>query len=273
MTPEGTVGDTDEPLRVVLVTVDEHYYIPKFLDGILDAPTVEICAIVTVPPSLGTESMVSFVQRLFRTFGPVVFTKHGAFYAKYIILDALAKVGIVEEAYSCETIAARHDIAYRNVRDVNGTAVVDFVESFSPEVLVSVAATQKFERDLLETPTEAAINIHSSLLPDYRGVSPSFWTLYHDEDRTGVTVHFMEETLDTGDVIRQEHIEIATDETQHSLNEKVAAVGSRVLVEALEDIRTDTVEAKPIDPDEGDYYSMPTREEVRAFREDGNRFY
>lgn len=262
-----------DSLSVLIITVDEYYYIPKFLTSVVTSDHIDIVGITTVPPSLGTQNMLSFAFELFRVFGPRIFAKHALFYGKYLILDSINQVLDTDTVYSPKRLARRHDIEYRHVQDVNTDEYISYAESLSPDILVSVAATQKFESGLLEVPKEYGLNVHSSLLPEYRGVSPSFWTLFNGEDETGITVHEMAEEIDTGGIVRQAPVPIYDDDTVHSLNTRVAERGSEVLLHALEEIKRGDESLEPIDPDHGSYYSMPTREEVREFRTQGNRFY
>lgn len=261
-----------EQLDILIITVNEYYYIPKFLGEIIDADEYRVVGLTTMPPSLGTQNLFTFAYDLFRQFGPRVFAQHVGFYTKYLGLDLLGRITGHGPAYSPKTLAKRHNIDYRHTTDVNTGSYREYAANLNPDVMVSVAATQKFGPKLLEVPDRCAINTHSSLLPEYRGVSPSFWAMLNDEERTGVTVHYMADDLDTGDVIRQEPLAIRDDDTLHSLNDRVAEHGSKVLRGALEDIRTGTVTAKPIDPEKGEYYSLPKREEVRKFLIN-NRFY
>ncbi|WP_135854115.1 methionyl-tRNA formyltransferase [Halorussus salinus] len=271
---DGSVADqSDDPLEILVVTVDEYYYVPKFLRGVLDADDVRVVGITAMSPTLGTESTPRFAWRLYRTFGPRVFAKHVGFYAKHALLDAANRRLGRGSAYSPRTLAERNDIEYRHVADVNDPEYVGYAESLAPDVVVSVAATQKFESGLLGVPDEAAINLHSSLLPEYRGVSPSFWTLRNGESETGVTVHLMDEEIDTGDVLVQRPLSIRDDDTLHSLNERVAERGSDLLLDALRGLRDGEVDPTPIDPDEGSYYSLPDRSDVEQFLDRGRRFY
>lgn len=270
---------TDEPTRnheaieVLVLTINEYYYIPKFLGEIVDEPNVEIVGITTVPPSLGDQRLVSFAFDLLRRFGPRIFLRNVAFYAKYLSLDLVNRFAGTGEAYSARTVAERNGIEYEHVDDVNTAEYVDYVGRKDPDVIASVAVPQKFQPQLFTIPDEGTINIHSSLLPEYRGLSPSFWTLLHGEDETGITVHFVDEELDTGDIILQKPVEIRPDDSLHTLNRRVAEEGSALLAEALEQIRTDSVSARDVSADEGSYYSLPTREDVKRFVERGNRFY
>jgi methionyl-tRNA formyltransferase len=260
-------------LDILLITVNEYYYIPTFLGEIVDAEEYRIVGLTTMPPSLGTKNTAAFAYDLFRRFGPRVFSQHLAFYLKYRALDLFGRITGRGPPYSPKTLAKRHGIEHRHTTDINADQYLEYAADLQPDVIASVAATQKFSAELLAVPDQCAINVHSSLLPEYRGVSPSFWALFHDEEQTGITVHYMDEEIDTGDMIRQEALSIRDDDTLHSLNERVAERGSKMLQLALEDIRTESVDAGPIDPEAGDYYSLPSRDDVRRFLREGNEFY
>lgn len=264
---------SESELEVMVITVDEYYYIPKFLEPICSSDTIDVVSITTVPPSLGTETMPRFVLRLLRTFGPRVFSRHAAFYSKYLVLDLIYRHVGIGQPYSSKSIASEHEIEYLHTDNINSGEFKSYAANKSPDVIASIAATQKFDSGLLNIPERGAVNIHSSLLPQYRGISPTFWTLLNDEDQTGLTVHYMDEDLDAGDIILQQPLAIRTDESQHSLHKRIAAEGAEVLLAALEQIRVDSVDATPMDSENGSYYSMPEREDVREFLSRGNTFY
>lgn len=264
---------SDNSVSVLIITVNEYYYIPKFLDSVIEADSVNIIGITTLPVSLGSESLWRFGIDLVRRFGLRVSISHICFYLRHMYDDIRYRLGLGGTPRSVGTLASEHGVETRHVKEINSHSYLEYVRELQPDVIASVAATQRFEPELLNISAKATINVHSSLLPEYRGVSPSFWTLLNDENQTGVTAHLMNETIDTGDVIVQRPIDIETNETLHSLNKKVAEVGADVLLDALEAVRTGTVDTTPIDPDEGSYYSLPEREDVRLFQRKGNKFY
>jgi methionyl-tRNA formyltransferase len=140
-------------------------------------------------------------------------------------------------------------------------------------LIVSVACPQIFKKELLSVPAKGAINIHGSLLPDYQGLLPSFWVLARGESRTGVTVHFIDEHIDHGDIIMQELVPIREDDTVHSLvmRSKIG-VGKHVLVEAIGRIERGEVTPRKMDMSRSRYFSFPDAEAVRQFRAAGRRF-
>jgi len=82
-----------------------------------------------------------------------------------------------------------------------------------PDVIVSVSCPQIFKLDLIDIPKKACLNVHGALLRNYRGMMPSFWMLANGEKEAGVSVHFIEERLDAGDVCGQTRFEILAGES------------------------------------------------------------
>lgn len=119
------------------------------------------------------------------------------------------------------------------------------------DLLVSINFTKRLPKAILDAPRRAAINFHPSLLPKYRGPNPYFWVLRNGEPRTGVTAHFMEETLDTGPIILQKAMDIEAHETLGGLLGKLEALSEQVLLDTLRLFRSrDEVPAVPQDPAE-----------------------
>jgi methionyl-tRNA formyltransferase len=103
-----------------------------------------------------------------------------------------------------------------------------------PAVAVVVAFGQIFPLDLLDLPTHGCLNLHASLLPRYRGAAPIQAAIAAGETRTGVTIMRMEEGLDSGPILLQEETVIGALETAGELAERLAAIGSRLMLEALD---------------------------------------
>jgi methionyl-tRNA formyltransferase len=122
-----------------------------------------------------------------------------------------------------------------------------FAEDLAPDLVLSV-----FYRDLLPAPAlaaarRAALNLHPSLLPAYRGRAPINWVLVRGEERTGVTLHHMIERADAGDIVGQRAIDIAPRETALSLYRKVEEEGVRLLADLLPRVAAGTAPRMPQD--------------------------
>ena len=100
---------------------------------------------------------------------------------------------------------------------------------------------------ILNTPPAGCLNLHGSLLPEYRGRCPINWVLVNGETETGVTLHHMTAEPDDGDIVAQKKVAIADDDTARSLHEKLAQASRELLDEILPQIKSGTAPRTPQD--------------------------
>ncbi len=110
---------------------------------------------------------------------------------------------------------------------------VRVLEEAAPDMIVVAAFGQLLPKSVLDMPKYGCINVHASLLPAYRGAAPIQWAILNGESETGVTIMYMNEGLDTGDILLRKSVEIAADETGGSLHDKLAILGGEALMEAI----------------------------------------
>lgn len=103
-----------------------------------------------------------------------------------------------------------------------------------PEVIVTMSYGKILPRELLELPSIACLNIHTSLLPRHRGATPIQAAILAGDEETGVTIMHMAEGLDTGDILLQKKIRLAADETAGSLTQRLAELAPEAILEALQ---------------------------------------
>ncbi len=116
---------------------------------------------------------------------------------------------------------------------VRDAECVEAIRRLRPDIIVVVAFGQIIPREVLDIPPCGCVNVHASLLPKYRGAAPIQWAILNGERETGVTTMRMDEGLDTGDVIMQEAVGIAPDDTAGSLSEKLSEAGARLCAETM----------------------------------------
>ena len=109
-------------------------------------------------------------------------------------------------------------------------------------------------------PPYGCINVHASLLPKYRGAAPIQYSILEGEEETGITIMYMDDGIDTGDMILQARTPISPDETGGSLYEKLAVIGADLLIEALEKIKNNTAERIHQNNEQSTYVKMITKE-------------
>jgi methionyl-tRNA formyltransferase len=110
---------------------------------------------------------------------------------------------------------------------------IEQMRGFAPDVIVVVAYGQILPRDVLEIPRFACLNLHASLLPRWRGAAPIQATIAAGDRETGVTVMYMDEGLDTGDILLQRSLEILPNDTGGSLHDRLAQIAPEALLESL----------------------------------------
>ncbi|RJX21871.1 MAG: methionyl-tRNA formyltransferase [Desulforudis sp.] len=120
---------------------------------------------------------------------------------------------------------------------VRDPAFNDLLRELAPEVIVVVAFGQILSRTTLEIPVHGCINVHASLLPRYRGAAPIHRAIIDGEEITGVTTMYMDEGMDTGDMILRTPVPIERNDTVGTLHERLAVVGAELLVETLDQVR------------------------------------
>jgi methionyl-tRNA formyltransferase len=112
--------------------------------------------------------------------------------------------------------------------------VIAWVRDLAPEVMVTMAYGRILPRELLEAPSRACLNIHASLLPRHRGASPIQAAIASGEPESGITIMYMAEGLDTGDILLEKRIPIRRRESAGSLSDRLASLAPLALAEALE---------------------------------------
>ncbi len=112
--------------------------------------------------------------------------------------------------------------------------LINTLKSLKPDVIVVVAYGKILPKAVLDISGQGCINVHASLLPRYRGAAPIQWPIINGDKVTGVTTIYMDEGLDTGDMILSKEVVIEEDDTAQSLHDKLAVEGGRVLVETLD---------------------------------------
>lgn len=105
-----------------------------------------------------------------------------------------------------------------------------------PDIVITCAYGQIVPKEILAYPKYGCINVHASLLPKYRGASPISEVIKNGEEETGITIMYMEETLDTGNIIEARTIPISEDDTLGTLSEKLSLLGAKILIDTLPSI-------------------------------------
>ena len=141
--------------------------------------------------------------------------------------------------------AMAHGIPVFQPGTLRDAAQAENIRALAPELIVVVAYGRILPPEVLAIPQYGCINLHVSLLPRYRGAAPVQWAVINGEKTTGVSIMYLNEGLDTGDILRVSPVEIGENETSGELFERITQEGARTLLAAMEDIAAGTAQARP----------------------------
>ena len=255
-------------MRIYVLTQEDAFYIPLILDHLL-AQRRDVVGVGVVPGELRT----AHVGRYVRMMGPRDFLLQSLNLVVHRGCALIGRLVPLSRSFSVAHAARRARVPLEAVPNVNSPAFVDRLRARGVDLVVSVACPQKLKREVLGTPRHGCINLHGALLPRYQGLLPSFWVLARGERETGVTVHYMDESIDHGDIILQERVPIEDRDTVHSLvHRSKVRVGRYALVRAVALIERGEAPRRPMDLSEASRFSYPDDQSLREFRARGRRF-
>lgn len=141
---------------------------------------------------------------------------------------------------SVKTCALTFQIPVIQPHNLSDKEFLQKIRSLAPDVFV-IVAFRILPEELFLIPKYGAINLHASILPEYRGAAPIQWALIRGEKKTGVTTFRIDAGIDTGNILLQKEVEIQPDETAGELSERLAEIGAGLIVETLDKLEAGTI--------------------------------
>lgn len=254
-------------MKIIIVTPNEPFYLSEnisfLIKNIPNGAEVKACVLLK-PTPYGSRS--SFIQKALKTF-KIFRLNFFLFYSLEYLKSKLFKkdVKMVLQELKIPIIELSHNINNQNS--------IDILTKYAPDIIISILGNEIFKRPILDLPKKGCINLHTSLLPKYRGMMPTFWAMLNDEEEIGVSVFLMDEGIDTGPIIAQSTIPINNSDTQKTLIKKTKKIGMQLILKSIDLMKSDSLEFIKNDVQESSYYSYPTREDVRLFLKKGKKFF
>jgi methionyl-tRNA formyltransferase len=160
-------------------------------------------------------------------------------------------------------VAAAHGLPVLKPAKIRTAEFLDQLNAYHPDLLIVAAYGRILPAPILSAPAMMPINVHASLLPRYRGAAPIQGMLLAGDRITGVTIMRMVEQMDAGPILLQRQTQIAPDETQASLTNKLAELGAQTLLEALDGLARGQLRESPQDESQATYTSMVKKDDAR----------
>ncbi len=254
-------------MRLVILTQDDPFYLARNIDYLLKnlPPYAEVVATVVfdVSPFGKRETFSQKMKKTYDIFGLPFFVRYGF---KFVLskLDSRNNVR--------KTLADRNIPLIHIEGNINKDENLEKLRAYKPDLLVSIAGNQIFKQKLLDVATHGCINLHTALLPKYRGLMPSFWVLKNGETHTGVSVFFVDEGIDSGPILVQKKLEIGN-RSQAELIDVTKKMGMDAILESIEKIHSGNYELIENDAAQMTYFTFPTKADVQAFLKAGKKFY
>jgi methionyl-tRNA formyltransferase len=143
-------------------------------------------------------------------------------------------------------------------QDINAPETLARLRALAPDLIVAAAYMQILKPPVIALPPLGCLNVHPSLLPRYRGPAPLYWALKNREPATGVTIHYMDDGIDTGDIVVQESFPIGPGDDQWRLRAKLAATGARLLAKTVRRLAAgEALPRQAQDHAQATYFPMP----------------
>ena len=145
--------------------------------------------------------------------------------------------------------AEKNNIKILQPDNLNDKEFINKIKEINPDIII-VVAFRKLPAEIFSIPKYGTINLHASLLPNYRGAAPINWCLINNEAKTGVTTFFINEKIDQGDILLKEEVNISDKDNFGSLYTKLSSVGSRLLIKTIKGVLSKSLKASKQDFDE-----------------------
>lgn len=155
---------------------------------------------------------------------------------------------------SVAATAADYGVPAAAPADPNAADIVARIAALKPDFLFSFYYRRMLKPALLALAPRGALNLHGSLLPQYRGRAPVNWAVLHGERQTGATLHYMTARADDGDIVAQQAVPILPDDTAREVFDKVTVAAELVLDAALPSLLDGTAPRRPQDPTRASYF-------------------
>lgn len=261
------------PLTKYVFIQDDPFYLPKVLDKYLREFGSTTAGINIQSVAQGKRTVFQTAMDLYKLYGLGYFQWK---VRKYVIRKLQAKIfnqilGSTRACYSVRAVAKKYGVPVHDYPDVNAEDFRGMLKDNGVQFIVSISGTQLYRKALREQCSHGIVNCHGALLPKYRGLMPSFWTLANGETEGGSSVHFVDSKLDNGPIIVQKRYKIHAHDTLEDVMARSKDLAAEAIIEAVRLVEAGDPPLIANDEEDASHFSMPTKEDLRRFMREGHR--
>lgn len=255
-------------MNIVLITQAEPFYLGKnikyLIKNIPQHSKIVGCVVLSASPYGMRKSFLQKAKETWKVFGNI-------FFIHYTIKFILSKFNSTNNVVNI--LKDNRIVPIFLEKGINTNESLEKIREFKPDILISILGNEIFKSKLLKLAPKGCINLHTSLLPKYRGLMPTFWVLKNNEKETGVSVFYVDEGIDSGEIIIQEKLKIKDGCTQAQLIRETKDLGIKAIIKSIDLIYHNRVISIPNNDKFATYYTMPTRKDVKEFLNLGKKFF
>jgi methionyl-tRNA formyltransferase len=256
-------------VKIMVCTMEDPVYTVPFIKEVVRARAGDVCALVVAGGNRLTigrkRSRKAYLASLALIMGPVHFARYAARTVGYRARVKLAERAGMGRSPSLEEFARELGIPFYRVPSVNDPAFLAEARRLAPDVIIN--QTQNIlKRDFLSVARLGVLNRHNALLPLNRGRLTPFWVLYKGEARTGVSIHFVDEGIDSGPILVQKSFPVEPGDDFNAVVRKNYRIAGQAMLEALDLLEAGLPDTLPNDDARATYNTVPTFREALEYR-------
>jgi methionyl-tRNA formyltransferase len=259
-------------MRIVFLTQDDPIYILPFFDEFFrqELDGIEVMGIFSCK-TMGDRGRLRLLRELLGLYGPLGLLRLLVRRLNFKVAERLPAKPAAKQFYSVAQICRAFQVPHAFIGNPNRDEFASSIAELRPDLLVSVACPYILKDKLLALPPLGCVNIHHAPLPRYKGMMPTFWQMYHGEQKVGLTIHTMAARVDEGNTLLQEQLPIDQGESLDSLIRRTKRQGAHCMLTVLRQIAQQTQTKLSVDNGPGSYFTFPTPAEIKEFRRRGFR--
>ena len=268
---------SERRLKVVFLVGADSPSSRAAIEAVCRLPHIQPAAVILDTSTAGAATRFRNLRRNIRKEGLSYVLRRGASalaFATGALMDrssrraetqAILARAFPDVSFTLKDLCGKFDMPLVAAGNLNSPEAVEKIRQTNSDLGI-VLGTRILKRPAFSAPRLGSINLHKGAVPDYRGMPPGFWEIYNKEKSAGVTVHYVDESLDTGDIVATSQVEILPLDTPETLLVKLHRAGAETLAAAVRAIQSDT--ANPVKQDAGSRkpYSRPTDKQVTELR-------
>lgn len=273
----GAEEQIDNEIKSIIIFTLESHASSSAISYFLDKHSSRVSLIVASERFGGKYG--SFFQQTARNF-----RRSGLKFVVYIALNLLLNkylvslfsmiykaLGRTKKTHTLKQLQDKHNVELLFTKEVKDLNVIGRIKSHDPDLIIVLYFDHVINQEIIDIPTHGVINIHSGLLPHYRGPFPALWTVLSAERKGGVTIHYVNDQLDEGDIIFQQFVDYLPGESILNMEGRFALIGMQAIPDITHKMINKTIVKKP--QGQGNYYGFPTRSDLKKLKHLDHKLY